>query len=231
MVVKHLKKIIWGLLPLLPFFSGCQPHSASAMQEQFTRKLQEANAHFQQLERADTIDLATFTPFDWDTAYVFEGYTTGWHIAEHLNRIYWGSVMAPDDLVPENANRFIFVKGRKAVEYLDMYGKMIGKAHFAKYYPDTLGRVSTYYRDSTDGDYPYTVNHFAKAEARFILVSGVSIPVGDTSRFAYVPLALLKGKRLSSLGVTPSNWMDLHPLTGCGYPDCMANRSPLKQPL
>ena len=223
-------KLDWSLfatLLLLPL-GGCNRPSVEqvALQKRFTTEIQQALTHFQRLQRADTLDFGKLTPFDWDTVYVFENYTDGYHIAHDMDRgIDWHQVMTPTDAVPEETNRFIFVKGNEAVQYVDVSTNLIGEAHFAKYYPDTLNQVTTNYFDSAGNVHMYTVNHFAKADARFILVCAVSIPDGDSVRGAYLPLRLLKEQRFSSLGVTPTNLVDLHPLSGCGYVTCLANLS------
>jgi hypothetical protein len=208
-------------------FASCNhPAVESELQRHFTTELQQAVGHFQQLHQADTLDFGKLAPFEWDTVYVFDSYVDTYHLGRDMDRpIDWKAAMAPAGAVPEETTRFIFVKGNTAVQSLDMSRSLIGEAHFTKYYPDTLGRVTTVYFDASGRFRPYTVNHFAKAAAKFILVCNVDFPSGDTTRNAYLPLRLLKEKWFVSHGVRPTNLVDLHPLTGCGRPSCWANDS------
>jgi hypothetical protein len=78
------------------------------------------------------------------SSYVFESYTDGSHIARDMDRkINWQAATVPEEAIPEETTRFIFVKGNDAVQYLDVSTSLVGQAHFKHYYPDTPGRVTT----------------------------------------------------------------------------------------
>jgi hypothetical protein len=221
-------RFLWGIACILVGSLGscAQPAGESELQQHFTANLQQALGHFKRLQHADTLDFGKLTPFDWDTVYVVESYTDGYHLARDMDRkINWQAVMAADEAVPEETTRFIFVKGNEAVQYMDVSRALIGGAQFKKYYPDTPGRLTTNYFDAAGHVHPYTVNHFAKAEARFILVCNVTIPTDSTGRNAYLPLRLLQDKWFIARGIRPTNLVDLHPLSGCGIPTCWANDS------
>nr|GEY81544.1 hypothetical protein [Tanacetum cinerariifolium] len=152
------------------YWPSAQFETHAFTQNRCDTQVLQAVHHFAYLQRADTLDFTSIAPFAWDTVYVFEGNTSGIEVAQDLGRINWTNGLQGEAQVSEDVTRFIFVQGQRAVAYVDINEKMIDRIQFRKYYIDERGFYNPYYSDSTGRFHNYTVNHFTRAQAKFILV-------------------------------------------------------------
>jgi hypothetical protein len=196
---------------------GYEWYQQSQVQTVFDVAIHQAEINFRTKRANDTLDFTRLAPGAWDTVYVFEGYTSRQQVAEEVPRISWGRGFG--GMVPENTNRYVFIRGRVAQYYVDIQGTA-STPHFRRYVQDEFGGSHTQHTDRWGRVHKYTVNHFARAEAQFIIVCGIDLPQGDTTAYMYVPLRFFQ-QHLSH--DAPSNLQYLHPLRGCGYPNCLAN--------
>jgi hypothetical protein len=202
------------------YWPSAQFETHTSTQNRCDKQVLQAVHHFAYLQRADTLDFTSIAPFAWDTVYVFEGNTSGIELARDLGRINWANGLQGEAQVSEDVTRFIFVKGQQAVAYVDIKEKMIARTQFRTYYIDERGFYNQYYSDSTGRFHNYTVNHFTRAQAKFILVR-----TGPDNDRASGPLAyLLRDKSVLSLPIETDYRLALHPLGGCGFPGCLGNR-------
>jgi hypothetical protein len=216
----RLTFVLVALLVAAIFYWPTRFDTHYATQYRCETQVSQAVEHFAYLQHADTLDFASIAPFPWDTVYVFEGYTSGTELARDLGRINWATGLQEEDIVPEHVNRFIFVRGQQAVAYVDIEEKTIDFVHFSSYYLDERGYYTSYWSDSTGTFHNYSVNHFTRAQAKFIVVlmgQGKGVP---SSPLAY----LLRAKTVWHLPIETAYQIALHPLSGCGFSDCLGNK-------
>lgn len=191
------------------------------LQEKFTMHLEQVKNNFEKKLKNDTIDFALLTPFPWDTVYVFEGYNNGEGISDKIPAINWAKGIGRSELIPENTDRYIFVYKKKAEGYVDI-SLRLGTPHFRRYNQDELGRFNPDHIDGVDNSLN-VVNCFTKKDAKFILVCGIDIVSKYTTDYKYVPLELFQQKAFNDK-YEISRLLYLHPVSGCGYSNCLANK-------
>lgn len=193
--------------------------------------LERAVGRFPTMQQTDTIDFASLAPFEWDTVYVFGGGTSVVELTRDLSRINWELVVdGLRDPVPEEMTRFTFVKGQKAVDYIDIDQRIALSVHFSTYYRDAAGtyRPAFSYINSDGKVIGYTINHFSRKQAKFILVRPTLI-VGFPTLF-YGTLPYFSASKTVLPDTLRSDYiMYLHPVIGCGLKSCLGNDSTRKR--
>ena len=227
------KAIFFLFGSLLCTLGSCENATHKALEQEFDANVLKAVHDFRSLQKSDTLDLATINPAHWDTVYVFWGYSSLDAVPEVYPTINWGRTI--DEGISEYTMRFIFVRERRAVTYLDIRGDLFDGVHYGKHY-HTAANTSAYHLPLNDsGQTPSVIdNFFSRTEARFVLVGGVNIrkpdlPNRGTMVFTYAPLAYFKANYTSKDAVITDCSLHLHPLTSCKLANCIANKSGLNQ--
>ncbi|WP_210462321.1 hypothetical protein [Rufibacter roseolus] len=118
----------------------------------------------------DTIDLGRLTTFDWDTVYWFGGYINRGSADKELPHIDWRKGFHGSRHVDEDDYRFVFVKGNRAVNYVDVPDSLLSDIHLAKFYIDEEGNQQDYYYDGEGKLHSFTLTNWPKKESRFIIL-------------------------------------------------------------
>jgi hypothetical protein len=192
-----------------------------AEQQAFTNRVQQAVTRFVHHQK-DTLDVAAFTSFAWDSVYAFGGYTGGTETQEGWPWIDWSRIWADGGMVPDDVLRLVFVRGHTAVGYLELRTRLVHAVHYRQYFADERGYFHSYIH-LPSGGYREPGNALARADARFVLVGPAHLPHGDTTQYVFAPASFFRGKEAQLQQAVEYLGLELHPLRGCGHANCWAN--------
>jgi hypothetical protein len=178
-MIETLRKylLLESVILILFLVSSCDLVDKWKSTELIEEALEKGQSQHTNHIKPDTLDFGKLTTFDWDTMYFFGGYINRGSLSKELGYIDWEKGFWASHDVDEQDYRFIFVKGHKATNYVDVSTSLLDRIHYSKYYKDEEGNLNDYFYDSNGNLHAFTLNKWSKADSRFVLVNNALHPV------------------------------------------------------